>query len=348
MTHLNKMNISFCKSSLGAEEKQAINDVIDSGWVVMGKKTQEFEQQFAEYVGGNHAVFVDSGTSALDLAVKWYLHKKIIKKKQKIDVPSLTFTSTAEVLVHNGLIPNFVDVELHDFCISEPLINSAIPVHLLGNRSMARGLIYDSAHRIVRGDLKGAGALWCYSFYATKNMTTIQGGMIVTNDEEAAKWLKKARDHGISKGTTERYKDGDCLYSIDFIGWREKSDDIHAAVGIEQLKKLDKFNEERQRIVDRYNEGFGLQRSGLHLYPILVDRRSEFIKFMKSEGVQVSVHFLPLHKMPGYRKWSKISLPNTEYLGERMCSLPLFPQLTNEEVDYVIQKVKESKMFIQA
>jgi perosamine synthetase len=302
-------------------------------------------------VGTKYAVFVDSGTSAVDLAVKLLLHKKIWRKGMEVYVPSLTFTSTAEVVVHNGLKLRFADVSLDDFCVRFDVDKypMSIPVHLLGNRAQVPSYIYDSAHRIEKDDVLNSSSLWCYSFYATKNMTTIQGGMIALNDEKEAIWLKKARDHGISKGTTERYKDGQWAYSIDFVGWREKSDDLHASLGLIQLAKLDAMNAERKRVISRYNEGLGLKRVGNHLYPVLVDKRPEFIEFMKNAGIQVGVHFLPLHKMPAYKKYArKVSLPNTDYLGERLVSLPLFPSLTNEEIDYIITKVKESKLFINA
>jgi len=339
--------IPFCKTTLGEEEKKAICDVIDSGWVVMGKKTQEFEEAFAQYVGGQHAVFVDSGTAALDLSVKWLKKKKIFKKKDKIGVPSLTFTSTVEVVVNNGLKPQFLDVNKKNLCLQQDVLSGGIPVHLIGNRCLSHSWVYDSAHRIQKGDVKGSLALWCYSFYATKNMSTVNGGMIVTNDIKVAVWLRKARDHGISKGTTERYKDGQWAYSIDFVGWREKADDLRAAIGIEQLKKLPGFNLERERVVMLYNQLLGLNRTGLHLYPILVEDRTRFIEFMKGRGIQCSVHFLPLHRMPAYKKYAVgADLPNTEYLGDRLVSLPLFHSLTNQEVAEVVAAVKESGLFI--
>src|SRR3990167_8326556 len=194
------MQIPFTKTTLCEEEKAAIGAVIDSGWVVMGAKTREFEAAFAEYIGAKHAIFVDSVTSALDLAVKWFLEKKIWAANSKIDVPSLTFTATPEVLVHNGLIPDFVDVDLETLCMETPHLES-LPVHLIGNKAKDGACLYDSAHRIEKGDFPADARqrMHCYSFYATKNMTTIQGGMIVTNDEEAAKWLRAARDHGITQ-----------------------------------------------------------------------------------------------------------------------------------------------------
>ncbi len=347
--------IPFCKSTLGEEEKKAVCDVIDSGWVVMGKKTLEFEQLFADYVGGKYAIFVDSGTSALDLSVKWHLYKKHIKKTHgRISVPSLTFTATAEVIRNNNLRIRFVEVNKKTFCYEGFSAQPLIKVHLTGNEAKGESgqfVIEDSAHRIERNQCKHNPNLVCFSFYATKNMTTIQGGMIVTNDEECAQWLRMARDHGVTKGTTERYKEGSWSYDIKFIGWREKSDDIHAAIGIEQLKKLDSMNAKRKLIIDRYNEVLNLKRTGIHLYPVLVENRTDFIKFMSDNNIQCSVHFLPLHLMTGYRKQFRKeeahNLKNTEYLGERLVSLPLYPGLTDEQVDYILGKVLDSKLLIR-
>lgn len=340
------MKIPFCKTSLGEEEKKAISDVINSGWVVMGKKTEEFEQQFADYVGARYAVFVDSGTSALDLAVKYLLANNKWSKNKKINVPSLTFTSTAEVLVHNGLTPNFKDIQRESFLMEFENPLNSLPVHLMGNRVMTPSYIYDSAHRIIKGDLKTSDGMWCYSFYATKNMTTVQGGMIATNSAQENEWLRKARDHGLSHGTKERYEKSSFDYDVEFVGWREKSDDVHAAIGIEQLKKLPAMTVRRNEIVKLYNQAFDLNRMGNHLYPVLVNDRPKFVEYMKEKGVQVSVHFLPLHKMTGYKKYNT-ELPITEYLGSHLVSLPLFPGLSDEEANYVAGVVRASGMLIE-
>lgn len=310
----------------------------------MGEKTREFEEEFAGYVGARYAIFVDSGTSALDLGLKWLIHAS--KILIGIRVPSLTFTSTAEVLVHNKFEIFFGDVSRRDFCLEE-VSKSTLPVHLTGNKAKGDALIYDSAHRIERNDVKDSNALWCYSFYATKNMTTIQGGMIATNDKEANIWLRKARDHGLSQGTIERYKEGKWRYEVEFVGWREKSDDLHAAVGLEQLKKLDWMNERRAEIIRLYNGVFDIERTGNHLYPILVNHREEFMEFMDANGIQCSVHFLPLHRMSAYKSYGRDDLKNTEYLGDRLVSIPLYPSLQDEEISYVIQKVKESNLLIR-
>lgn len=162
--------IPFCKTTLGEEEINAVKSVIESGWVVLGPKTAEFEKKFAEYVGAKHAIFVDSGTAALFLGVNAVFGKD---QKRAIRVPSLTFCATAEVIVNSGNIPLFSDVSLDDFCL-EKVDESSLPVHLLGNRAKDGALIYDSAHRIEPETI--GDSVWCYSFYATKNMTTVQGG----------------------------------------------------------------------------------------------------------------------------------------------------------------------------
>lgn len=344
--------IPFFKTTLGEEEKKAISDVIDSGWVVMGKKTQEFEEKFAEYVGSKYAVFVDSGTAALFLALQWQFKKYgLVSTGVPIEVPSCTFVSTAEVIVNSGAIPYFKDVSLDTFCLDEYTTDGIqrfrIPVHLTGNHAMSAGTIYDSAHRIEKDDVKDSKVPYCYSFYATKNMSTINGGMIALNDEEGYKWLKMARDHGITRGTLERYTDRTPTYQVEFVGFRLKADDVRAAIGLEQLKKLPAATERRNEIVKRYNGLLGYNRSGNHLYPILVSDRVAFFEAMELAGIQCSVHFLPLHKMPAFEMYPHEALPNTEYLGERLVSIPLFPDMTDEQVDYVAGKVLETGLLIR-
>lgn len=339
--------IPFSRTTLGVEEVGAITRVIESGWVAMGEKTQEFEEAFAKYVGAEYAVFLDSGTAALFLSLQ-YLKDKVLLREIPITVPSLTFTSTAEIVIQAGFKVKFADVSREDFCL-ETVSPYSLPVHLTGNLAKREAIIYDSAHRIARNDLIDAGIdeMWCYSFYATKNMTTIQGGMVATNNKDASIWLKKARDHGMSKGTKERYKDGKWDYEVEFVGWREKPDDVRAAVGLEQLKKLPSMTEERNRVVSRYNEILGLQRTGNHIYPILVSERPQFMHFMQLNGTQTSVHFIPLHNMPAYKDYPRGHLTHTEYLGERLVSLPIYPQLSNNEIEYICQKVKESGLMIK-
>lgn len=339
------MKIPFVKTDLGEEEIQAVSDCIRSGWVVLGQKSEDFEKQFAEYVGAKYAVFVDSCTSALFLAGKYIKEVKGIKK---ITVPSLTFTASAEAMINAGLKIEFGDVDFGDFTLIEGA-KCRLPVNLFGNKAkFTNAPIVDSAHRIEKDDMVGTNNLWCFSFYATKNISTVQGGMIATNDEEAYNWLKKARDHGLNLGTKERYTGKYKQYDIEFVGYRVKGDDFRAVMGIEQLKKLPAMTARRNEIVNKYNEAFGYNRTGNHVYPIMVQDRDKFMDFMIENGVQVAVHYRPLHEMTGYKKLlGETKLPITEFIGQHIVSVPLFPQLTNEEQDYIIQKVNESGQLIK-
>ena len=231
-------------------------------------------------------------------------------------------------------------------------IKAVIPVHLTGNEAPNFNnidTVYDGAHLITRGCHKGL--MQTYSFHPTKNMTTGFGGMISTNNKEAYEWLKKARLHGCTKRDSKQGLDAKSRrwgYDVEFCGWKMNMTDIQAAMGIEQLKRLDWMNEERLRCIARYNYNLGLSNIGLHLYPILVDKdRKKFMEHMSKNGVQCSVHFEPLHLMNAYKDIAlEQELPITEYIGERIVSLPLFPQLKNKQIDYICKKIKESDLIL--
>lgn len=332
--------IPFTKITFDKEEELAVKKCFRSGWVVLGPKTLEFEQEFAKYVGAKYAVSVDSGTSALSLAIraesKYY--------KDFITIPSLTFVSDAEVVYNAGLKVKFADIDIHSLCIDQDHEN-LLPVNFAGVRAKGRGKVIDSCHRIEKDDVKGSDALWTFSFYATKNMSTVQGGMIALNDKKAYKWLLLARDHGVTKGTAQRYKGRNPIYDVKFPGWRVKSDDLHAAIGLVQLKKLPDMNDRRNDIVDRYNVNLWQNRTGNHLYPILVKDRKKFIETMFDAGVQTSIHFIPIHTFTAYKD-KKAKLPVTDFVGKHIVSLPLFPGMTNKQVDYISDKVLKTKQLI--
>ena len=148
-----------------------------------------------------------------------------------------------------------------------------------------------------------------------------------------------ARDHGISQGTEERYAKGNWRYEIKFVGWHMKNTYVVAAIGLEQLKKLDRLNEKRQKIIEHHNKNLNLDRKGNHLYWIIVQNRDEFVEKMKQEGISVSVHFLPLHQMPAFKDYPHEQLNNTEYFGQRLVSLPLYPQMTLKQIDFISKAV---------
>jgi len=336
------MKIPFALPSINDKEIKAVESVLKSGWLAQGKKVQEFEEEFAEYVGAKYAVAVNSCTAALFLAIK----SLDLKSNTAFEVPSITFTASAASIMHAGHRPKFIDVN-KDTLIPDEYIryNPTVRVHLTGVRlkqATNELTIQDSAHLVSPGQFKNNKGLACFSFYATKNMTTGEGGMIVTNDKKKADWLRLARSHGQTKDNYKRYVEGGAnnwRYSIEFPGWKMNMNDMQAAIGIEQLKKLPELDNKRQSIVDRYNKAFKLERTGLHLYPIISENRDEFVRKMHQDGIGCSVHFLPLHKMPAYDKYSPaVGLRNSEWLGNRLVSLPLYPDMTDKEVDYVIEK----------
>lgn len=341
------MKIPFTKTTFDKKEEEAVKKCFRSGWVVLGPKTLEFEEAFAKYVGADYAVFVDSGTAALFLALKASIRSRKINVEY-INIPSLTFVSDIEVVIHAGLEPFFVDIHADTLCIDGDL-DYTMPTNFAGRLAKCRGVVVDSCHRIEKDDVShNPDAMWCYSFYATKNMSTVQGGMIVTNSKSVYEWLKKARDHGTTKGTKQRYEGKNPVYDVSFLGWRMKGDDMRASIGIEQLKKLPENNRKRNKIVARYNDAFGLNRTGNHLYYILVNNREGFIKKMLNHGVQCSVHFRPIHTLSAFKKYDRSdgTLNNTNYVADKIVSLPMYPSMTDEEIDYVIDKALKTNLII--
>lgn len=352
--------IALAKPSLGQAEIDAAVDVLRSGWVIRGPQTQQFEAEFASFVSTKHAVATNGCTMALYLAIK----QLGLDRTDEVIVPSLTWSATTAAVIHAGATPVFADVRSTDWCLDPddvrhkmtPHTRLVVPVHFAGR--FARGfedwtlpIIYDSAHRIVRNDVVGHAS--CYSFYAVKNMTTIRGGMVVTNDPTAAAWYRMGCHGGIAKDTLSRYRGSDAVrdassfyYEVDFPGWNFDMTDVEAAIGREQLKKVEQFNQQRDALVARYNDAFGLRNSGNHLYPILVSNRDEFLVRMKEASIQCGVHYLPLHQMKAYRPYSTAPLPVTEYIGQRCASLPLYPSLTDAEVSHIIDSVRQYADFV--
>lgn len=327
--------IQFCKSYIGEEEKNAVKSVLDSGWLTQGQKVQEFEEKFAEYVGAKYAIAVNSCTSALFLALQRKMQKT---RYYKVILPALTFAATANIVKHSGLQIEFVDVNLEDFCFCG---YAEIGVCYGGNECGIAPII-DSAHLIKKNQCKKRNSTFCYSFYATKSITTGEGGMICTNNKEDAEWFKKARLHGMSKDASKRYTDKNkWSYDVEFVGYKMNMTDIAAAIGIEQLKKLDLMEQKRTEIRQRYNKNLALNWQGNHIYPVLVENRDKVIEYLASEGIMTSVHFKPVHLMSAYIDYVETNLPNTEYIGQHEISLPIYPGLTMEDVDFISKKVEK-------
>lgn len=340
------MNIPFAKPFVCCAEKKAVMRVLDSGHLTTGPETAELEKEFAQYVGSTYAVFVNSCTSALKLSLKWKAKEGVLT----VGVPSLTFCATVNEVVEECLDPIFCDVFEENLCM-DPASYTAydvdcvdlwLPVHLGANWAdmgsiPPEEIIYDSAH-LIEPNCHVEGSISCYSFYPTKNMTTFEGGMICTDSKEMYEWLLKARHHGRAKAIGH--------VDVEFVSGKYNNTDVSAAVGREQLKQLSKFNARRDEIVGKYNEAFNQDWGGNHLYLIKVKEREKFLQLMKDAGIGVSVHFDPLHKMTAYEEYKDLDLPVTNRVGDQIVSLPLFVQLTDDEVEYICQKVKQSDLLL--
>ena len=308
------MKIPFSKVSIGEEEIEAVTRVLKSGWLAAGPETEAFEREFAKYVGAKYAIFTNSCTSALKMAYK-YLKEEM--GATKVYIPRNTFCATYSAAEEMGL--EYTHEE------DDPWVSQMVAVWYGGvkDENKVMQAVEDSAHRIEPNDPL-VGKIRCYSFYATKNMTTGSGGMFVTNSKEIYEKARLWWRDEINKSTKERYKDGSWNYKVQAIAGGYDGNDIAAAIGRIQLKKLPTFTKRRNEIKDKYNTGFKQRWLGNHLYPYFVKSEKEvasLIKFMADAGVACSYHY-----------------PNTGWLG---VSLPLYPDLTDKEVDYIIRKVGE-------
>lgn len=368
----------YCQPSIGKEEIEAVTDVLKSGWLSMGPKTLEFEEMLANYVGAKYAIAVNSCTAALHLS----LVASGAGKEDEVITTPFTFASTANVILHARAKPVFVDIKSDTYNIDPGKIENAItektkaiiPVHYAGQpcdlkeiQKIAKNhdlyIIEDAAHAIgaeYEGKKIGTfGDATCFSFYATKNMTTGEGGAITTEEEELADRIRTLRLHGMSRGAWERYSSkGEWYYEIEEFGFKYNMTDMQAALGTQQLKKLDKFIKIRRKYARIYSKELGKIKGIItpyempntkhvyHLYPILLKNydRDEFIKKMREANIGCSVHFIPLHLHPVYKKmfgFKKGDFPNAEWVYEREVSLPLYPKMSEKNVYDVISTVGE-------
>lgn len=353
---MSEIKIPFCRPYVSPKAIDKVAETINKGWLTTGKITEEVEEKIASYTGAKYCVLLTSCTAALHLSLE-YLKRFKIGKNFSAYVPALTFAATATEVINSGGKVIFGDVEKDTMCLkpnTDKNFKVAIPVHLCGVKANTdydydTYVIEDSAHLIEKDQCKNNPNLVCYSFYATKNVTMGEGGAICTNDEQAYNWLKQARHHGISKGGWQRYHLlGKWKYDIDFVGWKYNPSDVLASILSANLDDIDKIHSERQCCIDLYNEELGYKNKGLHIYPILVMERDSFMEMMAEKGIQCSVHFQPLNNTNAFRTigFEQDDLPNTSYLGERLVSLPLYPELTNEEIKFICQTIKETKLLL--
>lgn len=375
--------LPFALPDIGEEEIAEVVDTLRSNWITTGPKTKKFEKEFADYIGVKHAIAVNSCTAGLHLS----LEVLNLKPDDEVIVPSFTFCATANVIVHAGAKPIFADIDPVSLCIDPVSVEKLITpntkammiVHYGGRPAdMDRlteiankhniTIIEDAAHAVYtqyKGKLIGShGNLTSFSFYATKNIATAEGGMITTNDDELADKLRVLSLHGMSKNAWNRYSaTGSWKYDVIEAGFKYNMTDIQASLGLHQLAKLEKMQDRRKHITQLYFNGLkGVKGITLpdmatlnpddvhacHLFPIRIDKkefgysRDEMMELMKEYNIGVSVHFIPVHMHPYYReRYTKdLVLSVTEQVFDQIMSLPLYPTLSDEDALYVIDTIK--------
>ncbi|MBN1161505.1 MAG: DegT/DnrJ/EryC1/StrS aminotransferase family protein [Dehalococcoidales bacterium] len=379
---IRKTFLPFHRPLLGAEEEEEVIRTLRSGWLTTGARTQEFEKTFAEYIGCRHAIGLNSGTAGLHLA----LVALGIGEGDEVVTTPITFPATANVIVHQRACPIFADIEPETLNIDPneiekkvtPRTKAIIPVHLAGYpcdmdkiaaiaRKYDLKVIEDAAHAVeteYRGRKVGVlGDAAAFSFYATKNITTGEGGMLTTNDNTLAEKVAILRLHGISRDAWKRYghegyKHWDTLYP----GYKYNMFDIQAAIGIHQLKKVEKFLRIRKKYMEMYDNAFssipeiklpprGKDIKHAHyLYIIQVKTealtadRDTIMNAIQAENIGIGIHFRALHLQPYYRNsynYKPGDFPNAEYASDRVISLPLYPAMTEEDAADVINAVQK-------
>ncbi|MGC9356433.1 MAG: DegT/DnrJ/EryC1/StrS family aminotransferase [Anaerolineae bacterium] len=376
--------LPFGEPCIGDEEIAEIVDTLRSKWIGTGPKTQRFEEAFRNYIGADCAVAVSSCTAALHLSL---IAAGIGEGDEVITTP-MTFSSTVNVIVHEDAVPVFVDIDRTTLNIDPALIEeritprtrAIIPVHFGGlacdmdaildiARRHEITVIEDAAHAVAtkyRGRMIGTlGDFTCFSFYANKNLTTAEGGMITTSNPDAAHMMEIYRLHGMDRDAWKRYQTKKVMLSeAIYPGYKYNMTDMQASLGIHQLKKLERFQEVREDYAAMYDQVFEnmpevtLQprpvtegdRHALHLYVLILNTerlrvgRDEILLALRAENIGAAIHYKAIHLHPYYRAhfgYKGGEFPHAEYVSDRILSLPLTPTMSLQDAEDVVRAVQK-------
>lgn len=383
-------SIPFAKPFITSREVKNVVKALKSGWLTTGKVTSDFEKKFSAFANGKFCLAVNSATAGLHLA----LEAICIKSGDLVALPTNTFAATAEVVRYLGAVPVLVDIENDSphisvaalrKVVSEKNIKAVMPVHFGGSSCNMSAIlelcksenifcVEDAAHAFpAQSDdfqlLGTQGDVGVFSFYATKTITTGEGGMIVTSNEELYKRMKLMRLHGINRDVWDRYTNTKASWEYDIVapGFKYNLTDIASSIGIAQLEIACKMADMRKKIAQKYLDSFAtLEAQGLiampknyenhswHLFSIMVadqgsfeenhNLRNRFISKLNERGIGTSVHFKPLHLMSYYKEigaYKATDFPNALARYSRTISLPIYPSLTKNELQYIIRQVKD-------
>jgi len=377
-----KKYITFGSPSIGKEEIKAVTKCLKSGWIGTGPLVKKFEKKFSDYSKSKFAIAVGSCTAALHLS----LNSINLSKNDEVIVPAMTFCSTVNSIIHSGYKPVLADVNLKTMNIDPEEIEKKITkktkalvvVHFAGrpcdmNKIMKIVekhnliLIEDCAHAIetsYKGKKCGTFGLYgCFSFYVTKNLVTAEGGMILSNSKQKVDPIKQRALHGMSKDAWKRFSDkGYKHYDIIDAGFKYNMTDIQAAMGLEQLKKINKHSNKRNKIWNEYQEFFKdydistpakiekNTKHAKHLYTILIDKkkigidRDHFMMKLHDKGVGTGVHYRSIPSHTFYKKkfnWKETDYKNSCLIGDQTVSLPLSPNLSSRDMDKIFSSIEK-------
>jgi len=373
-------DIPYGHQTIDEQDRVSVDNVLKSNWLTTGPKVPEFESEIEKYIGCRHAVVVNSGTSALDIAVQTL---NLPKESEVITTP-FTFAATNNALLYHDLKPVFADIERESRNIDPDRIREKIsrktraiifvdyagqPCRINEIREIASEhdlpLIEDACHAFGASYLSKkigscAADMTVFSFHPVKPITTGEGGAVVTNNPDYAKKASLLRTHGIDKGAWDRFgPDATWAYDMVELGRNYRMTDIQAALGVSQIKKTDSFITDRNRIARMYSDLLAdvpfietpvtMQGvlHGWHIYTILLKNmnRNKFFAFMKKQGVGVNVHYIPTYKFSYYRKNVPVNpadYPVTEDVFNRIITLPIFPSLTDDKIVYIAECIKKA------
>ncbi len=369
------MRVEFYKHNVGPEEIASVVETLNSTFLTTGPRTRQFESQLQGYLGVRHAIGVNSWTNGAFIALK----AMGVQPGDEVITSPLTFIASANVVLHCGAKPVFVDVDPETGIIDHSRIEDAItdrtkailPIHLYGQMADMKAIseiaaehglqvLEDSAH-CIEGSRGGhrAGSLStaaAFSFYATKNITSGEGGAVVTNDDELAERLTKFRLHGMSAGAADRYHSKYKHWDMELLGYKANMSDIQAALLVSQLARIDDTLSRKEQICRRYEDAFeeshyvqatrSLPDSvhARHIFTIRVHPaiRDEMLDALQDAEIGVAVNFRAVHLLDYYRQelgYTRGMFPEAETFGDSTITIPMYPKLTDEEIDYVIRTV---------
>lgn len=374
----NSIKVPFFAPEVTDQDRKIVLNALKSPLLTDGPVLRKFEARFASYTKSKYAVGVSNATSALHLS----LRALNIGKDDEVIIPDMTFVATASSVILAGATPVLADIDSRDLNISTESIEknltsktkAIIPVHFAGKscnmnvitriaKKNDLFIIEDCAHALgTRFDGKHVGTFGdagCFSFYPTKNITTIEGGMITTNSKKIADYVQKARNHGILKSLTQRYTKGKPWeYDVAEAGYNYRIDEIRSALGLSQLERLEKLNNRRRQVCKYYNQKFQnykwietpniTDNDSCHLYIIRIKKHSSsnrdkiFDKLLK-KGIRTSVHYKPLHEFTLLKHKAKTygSLEQSKNAYEEIISLPLYPQITRKLLDIIADAITQ-------